>query len=418
MTPLRTKEAILELSPPTDLTDLNNHMNDVNNPHNVSKSQIGLGNVDNTSDLDKPISTATQSAIEDKVDKVTGKGLSENDYTNTDKNKVGNIDQIYTSTEKTKLDGIEEGAQVNHTGQQIKTLYEGNDNTNAFTDDEKDKLATLESSKFRGQYESLGALEIAEPSPPIGSYAYVDEGEGVDVVKYLWDSSDEAWTLSGNVSQELTPSQVKDLYEDNPDTNAFTDTEKTKLTGIEVGAQVNVKSDWDATTGDVEILNKPTIDGLLGGLASLGFVKRNGANSYTIDTSTYQPLDADLTAIAAISGTSGLLRKTASNTWQLDTSVYLTAITKAQVEAVLIGTITTHTHNASAIAEDASHRFVTDTQISTWNNKVDKITGKGLSTEDYTTIEKTKLTGIEEGAQVNTVTSVAGKTGCGDTCCE
>jgi hypothetical protein len=35
--------------------------------------------------------------------------------------------------------------------------------------------------------------------------------------------------------------------------------------------------------------------------------------------------DADLTAIAAIAGTSGLLRKTAANTWSLDTSAYLTA---------------------------------------------------------------------------------------------
>ena len=34
-----------------------------------------------------------------------------------------------------------------------------------------------------------------------------------------------------------------------------------------------------------------------------------------------------------------------------------------------------------------------------------------MSTEDYTTTEKTKLSGIESGAQVNTVTSVAGKTG-------
>lgn len=35
------------------------------------------------------------------------------------------------------------------------------------------------------------------------------------------------------------------------------------------------------------------------------------------------------------------------------------------------------------------------------NNKVDKITGKGLSTEDYTTAEKTKLAGIASGAEVN-----------------
>lgn len=33
--------------------------------------------------------------------------------------------------------------------------------------------------------------------------------------------------------------------------------------------------------------------------------------------------------------------------------------------------------------------------------KVDKVTGKGLSTEDYTTAEKTKLSGIQSGAEVN-----------------
>ncbi len=37
-----------------------------------------------------------------------------------------------------------------------------------------------------------------------------------------------------------------------------------------------------------------------------------------------QPLDADLTAIAALTGTSGFLKKTATNTWSLDTNTYLT----------------------------------------------------------------------------------------------
>lgn len=37
----------------------------------------------------------------------------------------------------------------------------------------------------------------------------------------------------------------------------------------------------------------------------------------------YQPLDADLTAIAALTGTSGLLKKTAANTWALDTTSYV-----------------------------------------------------------------------------------------------
>jgi|GEM_PF-3140776 len=44
-------------------------------------------------------------------------------------------------------------------------------------------------------------------------------------------------------------------------------------------------------------------------------------------------------------------------------------------------------------------------------NKVDKVAGKDLSTNDYTTAEKNKLAGIAAGAQVNTVNSVAGKTG-------
>ena len=49
--------------------------------------------------------------------------------------------------------------------------------------------------------------------------------------------------------------------------------------------------------------------------------------------------------------------------------------------------------------------------ISQLNGKVDKVNGMGLSTNDYTTEEKDKLSGIEAGAEVNTVTSVNGKTG-------
>ena len=47
----------------------------------------------------------------------------------------------------------------------------------------------------------------------------------------------------------------------------------------------------------------------------------NGVKA-TVDLSGYQPLDADLTAIAALSGTSGFLKKTAANTWTLDATTY------------------------------------------------------------------------------------------------
>lgn len=97
----------------------------------------------------------------------------------------------------------------------------------------------------------------------------------------------------------------------------------------------------------------------------------------------------------------------------------------------------------SDLSSDATHRTVTDTEKSAWNaksnfsgnyndltnkpsipsieglatityvdqadaNKVDKVSGKGLSTNDYTTADKNKLSNIEAGAQVNTVTGVKG----------
>lgn len=38
------------------------HTSNTSNPHSVTKSQVGLGNVDNTSDTDKPVSTAQAAA--------------------------------------------------------------------------------------------------------------------------------------------------------------------------------------------------------------------------------------------------------------------------------------------------------------------------------------------------------------------
>lgn len=89
------------------------HVGSTSNPHNVTKSQLGLGNVDNTSDATKKLNFtgsvtngnlgfvtggAVYTALEDKVDKVTGKSLTTNDFTDNAKNK---------------LDGIASGAQVN-----------------------------------------------------------------------------------------------------------------------------------------------------------------------------------------------------------------------------------------------------------------------------------------------------------------
>lgn len=51
------------------LQTMTEHVSRKDNPHNITKEQIGLGNVDNTADIDKPISNATQIALDDKIEK-------------------------------------------------------------------------------------------------------------------------------------------------------------------------------------------------------------------------------------------------------------------------------------------------------------------------------------------------------------
>ena len=51
-----------------DDTPVTNHINDLNNPHQVTKAQVGLSNVDNVADVNKPVSNATVTALADKAD--------------------------------------------------------------------------------------------------------------------------------------------------------------------------------------------------------------------------------------------------------------------------------------------------------------------------------------------------------------
>ena len=96
--------------------DLNLHKNNESNPHNVTKTQVGLGNVDNTADLDKPVSNATQSAIitanSGKADKVY---VDSQDQLKADKvyvdsqltlkvNKVDVDSSLLTKADKTYVD--------------------------------------------------------------------------------------------------------------------------------------------------------------------------------------------------------------------------------------------------------------------------------------------------------------------------
>lgn len=213
------------------------HSQDITtNPHNVTKSQVGLESVDNTSDVDKPISNATQGALDDKVDKITGKGLSTEDY---------------TTTEKSKLAGIESNAEVNNISDANATdLTDGNDTTlhthdsRYYTETEVDNFINDKFDNPTGdntQYlDGAGTPTIFPTIPSIAGLAtttYVDAQDNLKVDKVI------GYGLSKN-----------DL----------TDILKTKLDGIEAGAEVNVNADWNAVSGDAQILNKPTIPSISG----------------------------------------------------------------------------------------------------------------------------------------------------------
>lgn len=83
-----------------------------------------------------------------------------------------------------------------------------------------------------------------------------------------------------------------------------------------------------------------------------------------------QPIDADLTAIGALAGTSGLLKKTAANTWSLDTVTY--------------APLASPTFTGTPAAPSAT-RYATGTQIATVQQVYDTVTNVPQNAQTGTT---------------------------------
>lgn len=78
------------------------------------------------------------------------------------------------------------------------------------------------------------------------------------------------------------------------------------------------------------------------------------------------------------------------------------SVTAAQVG---LGNVV-NTGDSDTPVSGGTTKFTTGGAYTELNKKVDKETGKGLSTNDYTTAEKTKLTGIAANAQVNVIETI------------
>jgi len=127
-----------------DHVQIDTHIANTSNPHSVTAAQVGLGNADNTSDLNKPVSTAQQTEIDTKEDSFTkntafnkdfgviggtvcqgddsrlsddrtplGHALSHVDGSDDIQDATASQKGLATAAQITKLDGIEPLAQVN-----------------------------------------------------------------------------------------------------------------------------------------------------------------------------------------------------------------------------------------------------------------------------------------------------------------
>lgn len=119
-----------------------------------------------------------KTAVNTKVDKVAGKGLSANDYTADDANKVANLPDDTNGALADKVDKVG-----------TKQLTDEN-----YTSAEKSKLAGL-SVTYVGTYLTLTALQTAHATGQAGWEAIIDGGVGIDPQKAFWDTSDNAWKL-------------------------------------------------------------------------------------------------------------------------------------------------------------------------------------------------------------------------------
>ena len=94
--------------------------------------------------------------------------------------------------------------------------------------------------------------------------SYVDTyGGKIDVIKVNGNTQ----TITNKTVDITVPTETSDLTNDSNfavdanyvhTDNNFTTTLKNKLDGIAAGAEVNVNADWNASSGDAQILNKPT----------------------------------------------------------------------------------------------------------------------------------------------------------------
>ena len=186
--------------------ELDAHIEDLLNPHQVTKGQIGLGNVDNTADADKPVSNSTQaaiiSAVATKADKtyvdgqLTFKANKADVYTKSETYTKAEVDttfsayvggrKAYTTLALAQADQanlpVNTAIEVTSDGANNGT-YQWDGTTLTKSDYDPVNLSkkyTDEKTKFVSAYRGVNIFDKYDVQ--IGKYWFWEKGE-------LWDAS-------------------------------------------------------------------------------------------------------------------------------------------------------------------------------------------------------------------------------------
>jgi hypothetical protein len=142
-------------------------------------------------------------------------------------------------------------------------------------------LQFIESLDQNGAYVSL----LNDEETPGNSYYYGTNSSGVkgwyaivDNVGLTCETLPDCATIISIVDDiaALQSDKVDKIAGKGLSTEDYTTAEKSKLAGIQAGAEVNVNADWNATSGDAQILNKPTIPSIAGLVPDTRTITING----------------------------------------------------------------------------------------------------------------------------------------------
>jgi hypothetical protein len=209
--------------------------------------------------------------------------------------------------------------------------------------------------------------------------------------------------IVGNVTSNLA-NKVDKVSGKGLSTNDFTTAYMNKLSGIASGAEVNVQSDWSqtTTTDDSYIKNKPTK--LSDFTNDSNFITNTVSNltNYYTKSNTYTKTEVD-NLIATIVTLNILVVQSLPTSNISTTTIYLVPKATSETNNTYDEYINTDgtTQGWEKIGDtsvDLSNYYTKSQADALLSNKVDKVSGKGLSTNDFTTTLKNKLNGIEANA--------------------